>query len=92
MKRVIAFIKSEIVLTVAMMLAVVSMFFVHPDKNYLEYIDFRTLSILFCLMAVMAGFQKIGLFRLIAEKLLKKVSGVFGLVYILSCFAFSSVC
>ena len=91
MKRVIAFIKSEIVLTVAMMLAVVSMFFVHPDKNYLEYIDFRTLSILFCLMAVMAGFQKIGLFRLIAEKLLKKVSGVFGLVYILVmlCFFFS---
>ena len=91
MKRVIAFIKSEIVLTVAMMLAVVSMFFVHPDKNYLEYIDFRTLSILFCLMAVMAGFQEIGLFRLIAEKLLKKVSGVFGLVYILVmlCFFFS---
>ena len=91
MKKVIAFIKSEIVLTVAMVLAVVSMFFVHPDKKYLDYIDFRTLSILFCLMAVMAGFQEIGLFRLIAEKLLKKVSGVFGLVYILVmlCFFFS---
>ena len=91
MKRVIAFIKSEMVLTVAVVLAVVSMFFVHPDKKYLEYIDFRTLSILFCLMAVMSGFQEIGLFRLIAEKLLKKVSGVFGLVYILVmlCFFFS---
>jgi len=91
MKRVIAFIKSEIVLTVALVLAVVSMFFVYPDKNYLDYIDFRTLSILFCLMAVMAGFQEIGLFRLVAEKLLKKVSGIFGLVYILVmlCFFFS---
>ena len=90
MKKVITFIKSEIVLTVAMVLAVASMFFVHPDKKYLDYIDFRTLSILFCLMAVMAGFQEIGLFRLIAEKLLKKVSGVFGLVYILImlCFFF----
>ena len=93
MKRVIAFIKSEIVLTVAMALAVISMFFVHPDKKYLDYIDFRTLSILFCLMAVMAGFQEIGLFRLIAEMLLKKVSGIFGLVYILVmlCFFFSMV-
>ncbi len=91
MKKVVQFIKSEVVLTVAVLLAVVSMFFVHPDAAYLEYIDFRTLSILLCLMAVMAGFQEIGLFRLIAEKLLKKVSGVFGLVYILVmlCFFFS---
>jgi len=91
MKKIIQFIKSEIVLTVAVVLAVLSMFFVHPDGEYLDYIDFRTLSILFCLMAVMAGFQEIGLFRLIAENLLKKVSGIFGLVYILVmlCFFFS---
>ncbi len=91
MKRVFQFMKSEIVLTVALLLAVVSMFFVHPDETYLKYIDFRTLSILFCLMAVMAGFQEIGVFRLIAEKLLRKVSSVFGLVYILVmlCFFFS---
>ncbi len=91
MKRVIQFIKSEIVLTVAVVLAILSMFFVHPDAGYGEYIDLRTLSILFCLMAVMAGFQEVGVFRLIAEKMLKRVSGVFGLVYILVmlCFFFS---
>ena len=91
MNRTIQFLKSEIVLTAAVMLAVVSMFLVHPDAGYAEYIDFRTLSILFCLMAVMAGFQEAGVFRLIAEKMLKKVKGVFGLVYILVmlCFCFS---
>ena len=91
MKKIIQFAKREVVLTVAVMLAIVSMFFVHPDAAYGEYIDFRTLSILFCLMAVMAGFQEIGVFQMIAEKLLKKVSGVFGLVYILVmlCFFFS---
>ena len=91
MKKVIQFIKSEIVLTVAVVLATLSMFFVHPDAGYAEYIDLRTLSILFCLMAVMAGFQEVGVFRLIAEKMLKRVSGVFGLVYILVmlCFIFS---
>ncbi len=93
MKKVVEFIKSEIVLTAALLLAVISMLFVHPDREYLSYVDFRTLSILFCLMAVMAGFQKVGLFRLIAEKMLKRVSGVFGLVYILVmlCFFFSMV-
>lgn len=91
MKNVLQFIKSEIVLTAALLLAVISMFFVRPDAAYLEYIDFRTLSILFCLMAVMAGYQEAGLFRVIAEKLLLKVQGVFGLVYLLVmlCFFFS---
>jgi len=83
MKKAVHFLKKEIVLTAALLLAVISMLFIPPDAKYLEYIDFRTLSILFCLMAVMAGFQKIGVFRLIAEKLLNKVSGIFGLVYIL---------
>lgn len=91
MKKIIQFMKTEVVLTVALLLAVVSMLFVPPDAAYVDYIDFRTLSILFCLMAVMAGFQEVGVFRMIAQKLLKKVSGVFGLVYILVmlCFFFS---
>lgn len=91
MEKIVRFLKSEIVLTVALVLAIVSMFFVRPDGAYIEYIDFRTLSILFCLMAVMAGFQEVGVFRVVAEKMLKKVSGVFGLVFILVmlCFFFS---
>ena len=63
MKKAVHFLKKEIVLTAALLLAVISMLFIPPDAKYLEYIDFRTLSILFCLMAVMAGFQKIGVFR-----------------------------
>ncbi len=91
MKKVVQFVKCEVVLVVALLLALVSMLFVHPDAAYMEYIDFKTLSILFCLMAVMAGFQEVGVFQAIAEKMLKKVSGVFGLVYILVmlCFFFS---
>ena len=73
MSRVMRFIKGEVVLTAAILLAVVSMFLVPPDAVYFSYIDFRTLSILFCLMAAMAGFQQIGLFHFVAELLLKKV-------------------
>ncbi len=91
MKRCITFIKGEIVLCVAVILAVVSSFVVVPDKQYLEYIDFHTLSILFCLMSVMAGLQKLGVFGLVAEKLLAKVksSGQLVLILVLLCFGFS---
>ena len=54
------------------------------------YIDFRTLAILFCLMAVMAGLQKIGLFKYVAEKLLEKVHHIRGIVFILIILCFFS--
>ena len=53
-KKITAFIKSETVLSAAMVLAIISAFFIKPDAEYIGYIDFRTLSLLFCLMAVMA--------------------------------------
>ena len=82
--------KKEAVLSIAIILAVISTFFVHPDKEYLDYIDFRTLGILFCLMAVMAGLQKIGLFSYIAEGLLQRVKNIRGLVFILIMLCFFS--
>ena len=59
---VLDFIKKETVLSMAVLLAAISCFFVKPDKKYLVYPDYRVLAILFCLMAVMAGLQKLGLF------------------------------
>lgn len=90
MRRLLAWCKTEIVLSIAVLLAVVSAFVIHPDKEYINYIDFRTLAILFCLMAVMAGLQKIGLFRYVAEKLLGKVSHIRGLTFILITLCFFS--
>jgi len=91
MQKLVNFVKKEVVLVVAVVLAFGSMFFVTPDVAYIEYIDFRTLSILFCLMAVMAGLQQMGVFREIAEALLNKVSRIWQLVLILVmlCFFFS---
>ena len=84
------FIKNEIVLIISFILAVVSAFFVTPNKGYLEYIDFRTLGLLFCLMAVMAGLNNLGVFRFIAEKMLSKVKSIFGLSLILGLLCFFS--
>lgn len=67
------YLKKEKVLTIALVLAAVSMFIVPPDAGYAEYIDVRTLALLFCLMLVVKGFQSIGVFDLLIEKLFGKV-------------------
>lgn len=92
MKKILTFFKKETVLCVALMLALLSMLVVPPDREYLGYIDFRTLAILFCLMCVMAGLQNIGVFNRIAQKLLGRVRGGSSLVLtlVLLCF-FSSM-
>lgn len=93
MKKFISFIKKESVLVVAFTLAIVSAFLVMPDKEYLSYIDFRTLSLLFCLMAVMAGFSKAGFFTFCADRLLRKANTTKSvvLILVLLCFFFSAV-
>ena len=41
--------------------------------QYLSYIDYRVLALLFCLMTVMEGFKSTGFFAAVAGKLLEKV-------------------
>ena len=88
MKRILYFIKSETVLSIAIMLAVVSAFFVVPDREYISSIDFRTLAILFCLMSIVAGLRNIGVFDKLAERLLAKVRGIGEVTVILVCLCF----
>lgn len=73
--KVKAFLKREPVLCVAAVCAIVSMFFVPPNSTYADYIDFKVLAMLFCLMAVVAGAQRCLLFDKLAQKLLKLCSG-----------------
>ena len=89
-EKIIRFFKQETVLCAAFALAAVSIFFVHPDKEYLGYVDFRTLAILFCLMSVMAGLQKSGLFQYVAQALLSRVRKAWQLVLILVLLCFFS--
>lgn len=67
------FIKKESVLCISALCAAATVFLVPPDKEYLGYIDFRVLCILFCLMAVVAGFKKSGVFSCLTYKLLSRI-------------------
>lgn len=82
--------KKETVLCAALALAVLSMFWIHPDREYLRYVDFRTLAILFCLMSVMAGLQKSGIFGCVAQALLGRVKKAWQLLLILVLLCFFS--
>ena len=90
MTKVKNIIKNDIVLILSFILAVISAIFVTPNKGYFEYIDFRTLGLLFCLMAVMAGLNSMGVFKFIAEKMLSKVKSISGLSLILGLLCFFS--
>lgn len=72
MKKLFAFAKKEAVLSIAAVLAFVSAFLVPPDAHYIGYIDFRTLAILLCLMSVMAGLRRLGIFDRMGSALLSK--------------------
>ncbi|MCH5185961.1 MAG: citrate transporter [Oscillospiraceae bacterium] len=89
-KNIKNFIKNETVLSIAVILSVISSFIVTPDAQYSSYVDFRTIALLFCLMAVMAGLQNTGVFGVLAESLLKKTHGLKSLSFILVmlCFFF----
>lgn len=86
------FIKKEPVLVFAWTAAVISGFAVPLNKNYIDYIDFRTLGLLFCLMCVTGGLKKLGVFRMAGEKLLLMVknSMQLELILVMLCF-FSSM-
>ena len=72
MKKIKQFLKKEIVLTVSVILAVISMFIVKPDAGYAEYIHWSTLSILLSLMLVMSGLKELGVFKYLGRQLLKR--------------------
>lgn len=83
MSKIVSFVKKESVLCISILAAVISMFIVRPDSEYAGYIDFRTLAILFCLMAVVSGFRSMGIFDRVARTLLSKVRGIGGIAAVL---------
>jgi Na+/H+ antiporter NhaD/arsenite permease-like protein len=72
------------------LLAALSMILVPPTATYLSYIDFRVLALLFCLMAVVAGFDETGIFVLLSEKLLMKVANTRSISFVLVMLCFLS--
>lgn len=93
LRKILTFFHKETVLSISAILAILSMFIVHPSGKYFSYIDFRTLSLLFCLMSIVAGLSEIGLFDYLAEKILSRANSIKSIIVllVLLCFFFSMI-
>lgn len=67
--RSATFLKRNVVMLIALCLAIVTSFIVPPDKEYIGYFDFKTLSCLFTVLAVVCALKNIRFFYIIARKI-----------------------
>ena len=64
------FVKKNPVLTIAAACAVITSVIVPPDAEYVNYFDFRTLTCLFCTLAVICALGEIKFFYVCAERII----------------------
>ena len=67
--KALRFIKKNVVVLIAAIAALATCFLVPPDKEYLGYFDWKTLSCLFLTLAVVCALRNIKFFTILARKL-----------------------
>jgi len=67
----VRFEKQNAVLTIAFFAALITTFFVPVDAAYLGYFDFKTLTCLFCVLAVVCALKNIHFFYLLARRIVR---------------------
>lgn len=90
MEKIRAFLSKEAVLVVAALAAVTSCALVPFDEGYASYVDWRTLALLFCLMAVVTGLRFMGVMRLLGSWAVSRASSVRALAFALVALTFVS--
>ncbi len=80
-EKIFNFIRSEIVLCIAIVFAIITCFFVPVDKEYLGYFDYNTLICLFCMLAVVAGLKSTNIFELISRRMINLFHTRRGVIY-----------
>lgn len=86
LKSLTAFVKTNAVFVIALFAAAVTCFIIPPDIEYLGYFDFKTLTCLFCVLAVVCALKNVRFFYILAQKIVEKFKNtrrcVLALVYI----------
>ena len=66
-----SFLRKNVVMLVALLAAVVTACIVPPDAAYLGYFDVKTLTCLFCVLAVVCALKNIQFFYILAKKIVQ---------------------
>lgn len=86
LNRIKRFVKGHVVLTIAFILAVITSCIITPDAKYADYIEFKTITCLFCTLAVVCALKNISFFTVIARKIVTLTgntrAAILSLVYI----------
>lgn len=85
-KKIVQILKKEVMLSVSIIAAIVSLFITKPNMELIHNIDWKTLGILFMLLSVLEGFKKENIFL----PLLKRTSRICSIKK-LTCFFVYSV-
>ena len=83
---ILTFAKKNVVMMIALAAAVITSVIVPPDAEYLNYFDFKTLTCLFCVLAVVCALKNMRFFYMLAHKVVQLFKtarlSVLALVYI----------
>ena len=83
---VLGFVKANAVVLIAAFASIITSFIVPPDREYLGYFDFKTLTCLFCVLAVVCALRNIRFFYTMAKAIIRKFKNakftILALVYI----------
>ena len=81
-----AFVKKNTVMVVALIAAIITSFIVPVDREYAGYFDYKTLSCLFSVLAVVCALKNINFFYMLARRVVMLFKNarmsILGLVYI----------
>ena len=69
--QLVSFIKKNVVMLVAFFAAIITSIFIRPDAEYIGYFDFKTLTCLFCVLAVVCALKEINFFYILAHKIVE---------------------
>ena len=70
--RLLNFLKKNAVMLVALIAAILTSFIIKPDAEYIGYFDFKTLTCLFCVLAVVCALKDINFFYILAHKIVER--------------------
>ena len=80
------FVRKNVVMLIALLLAIITCFLVPPDKQYLEYFDLRTLSCFLAVLAIVCALKNVNFFYFLAQQTVKLFkttrASIIALVYI----------
>ncbi len=84
--KILGFLKKNAVLCIATLAAIITTCIVPPDSAYLDYFDWKTLTCLFCVLAVVCALRNIRFFTFLARKIVTLFkntrASILALVYI----------